>query len=940
METKLDIPSTSYGQAELFLKSLHKYSGCGLIFTPKKYNKLFIEGCAQNSVEAILKNIDYSTDSYVSVNTFAPINGHCNRLETSCAIINDVFIDLDLHDKKCESEELLLLINTVNRLIKEKMIPVPTFIINTGRGLALHYIYKEGIRTEDVEKVFLHKSQYGKIFLRLKELLKNEACVDTTVRDLSRVCRIPGTYNTNAGTYAKILAWNNVKYTPEELGDAFGLDNVSEVIQMPKKKQGNKGWRGSRTNGILTEISSLRPDENEYTPSMRYRANLLESWIEECEYECCTREVFLFILLNTYLSFMSKNEAAEAIREMNSRFTEPLCDTEVNGLIRNMVKRANPYPLTNSAISEKLGTDDWMQLGSYKGKRIIWKKYEPKVSKEERAGKYALVRDAFNGGMHQKEISQQLGINISTVSKITKTDYKERRKERDELVLKLYNSGMTAAQIAKEAGCCRRTVFNIVKSECDGTSYGANSESAKNAFFIYKLGEEERGALSQREDSDAGINIEETKKAESPKPERFASETLKDLYAQAYSIPAESNEKQKALDMMRDGRNVCLLGSGGTGKSYLINQFFEGLSDAEQAATLMLAYTGKAAKNLPNGRTIHSALRLSMGVLPNKDMKNIEYYEAILKAKRIIIDEIGVVRGDVFNHLMKAIRKVELGTGRRIQVIISGDFGQIRPVATPEDLAVYKKLYPGKSLYCFDSQMWSRMNFSVITLRHIERQNEPEFINALNLIKYGNYNALKYFNDVLSHKTSDTAVYLCPTNELVRMQNERAMAAFKDIKLYPSVTVGEKKPVYSAETLKLAVGMRVMATRNNRGRYQNGSVGTVTKLGRDRVEVLFDGDSEPVSVLRTKYDADGKEARQFPLQAAYAITVDKAQGLTFDEVNIIPGFFAPGQLYVALTRCRTLTGIHITRNFTAKDLITDEKALAFGIDSCKYQAVG
>ena len=915
---KLDIV-----QAEQFLLALHGNIGDKSIFAPWK-DGAYHESKAFSNISDVINSLRCDADSYVSANEFAPVFGSISRKSENCKMIKDVFIDLDLHKDEGSVSALL---NRVNECVGRGDIPCPTFVIHTGRGLALHYVYKEGIRTEDTEETRKHNSNYTKIFARLKELMSDVAVVDTTVRDHSRVCRIPGTFNTKAGVLAKTVAYNECRYTADELAAGFHLSEISEIVDEKKKAA-----KPAKNVEKKAKESVARKEQRQYadgemydinTPAdiaiaMMLRAKNLEEWLEEINGDCMTRELFVFIYFNSLLSAVPVNVAIKKTLELNEKFIERLDDKEINTTIRILLNHGL-YRLSNDYVSEKLGMSNWHRAAR------IFKKYEPKIaSLAERAERRQAVRDAFASGMKQRDIAKQFNFyTFETIKKIIAKDVDKRREERDSFIHKLYSEGNTPSVIAKTVGCCRRTVYNVLNGTAAYAKKQSGESSAKNKCAKSdslnkcweRRGERERRVF----------------------PHRFKTEELSLIHSMVLenvkkSKENETDERIELFNALEKGQNVYLFGNGGTGKSYAIKQFYDSLSKNEQEKTLMLAYTGKAASNLPNGSTIHSAFRLETDVFRNESDFKVPLLEKLLKVNRIIIDEIGNVRIDLFTHIMQLVKRAEKWKGRRIQVIVTGDFGQIKPVATLLEMVKLKKYYPdAKSLYCYESPMWSKMGFCEICLTKVMRQQDVEFVSMLDYLKYGSLGALAYFNYNLDRHLSPAAVYICPTNKLVRQYNSAALKQFKDVRRYEAVG---KNAGYGHELLCLAEGAKVIATRNCKDKYQNGSTGVVTKLADKYVEVLFDGASKPIKIRRVEIE---KGAKQFPLQLAYAITVDKAQGMTFDEVNIIPGFFSAGQLYVALTRCKTFENIHILGAFEAKELIVDKSAVAYGLDKYKLE---
>lgn len=379
-------------------------------------------------------------------------------------------------------------------------------------------------------------------------------------------------------------------------------------------------------------------------------------------------------------------------------------------------------------------------------------------------------------------------------------------------------------------------------------------------------------------------------------------------------------------------KNIMLVGSGGTGKTFLINKFLKKLSPVERSATLIVAPTGRAADHL-NAQTIHKAFQFPNEVQPNEEITDAPKH--LYAYSRIIVDEINMVRQDVFTRMVKTIRFIEQQTGKAIQVIILGDFGQIQPVATAADLALLEEFYPNaKGVYAFHSDQWEQMDFRKIVLKKIYRQNNPEFIEKLNEVKYGNVTAIQWFNKHSSLFPRTDGITICPTRKLVDYYNQEASYFFDpdDMVVFDATYDGKiEEELPCPLQLRLAVGMRVM-TICNAEKYKNGSLGIISKINDNSIQVLFDN-GEQASISKRKFTlSNGVTYEQLPVVLAYAITANKSEGMTFDEINIVPGFFAPGQLYTALSRCKSVDNIYIEGELTPKDLHIDIEALRMTID--------
>ena len=383
-------------------------------------------------------------------------------------------------------------------------------------------------------------------------------------------------------------------------------------------------------------------------------------------------------------------------------------------------------------------------------------------------------------------------------------------------------------------------------------------------------------------------------------------------------------EGQKhALKVFNSGENILLLGDPGTGKSALITAIVEeaASNDKKVART---ASTGIAAQ-LINGRTIHSLLK----AYPGMNTKHIDYAKKITNLEDIdvlIIDEISMIGSSFIEYLYKCIAH----TDHQIQLVLVGDFFQLPPV---------------KDNYAFTSPYWNSLYLTPCILTEVVRQNDREFIHNITLLKYGDRSCLPY---LLSHSSPvplEGQISICARKSDAHYINRIALE-----KLYgaPQIFTAnyDGKVSFSdlqvEEFLIVKIGMRVMSVINGSG-FSNGSLGTVTHLDADSVKVLFDNGNTvrfskiPFTVDRTDILGDTTELWQIPLRPASAITIHKSQGQTFKNVNIDgTRCWAPGQLYVAVSRACSINGIHFLTPIRDGNIKTDPAVVKFynSLKSC------
>ena len=403
--------------------------------------------------------------------------------------------------------------------------------------------------------------------------------------------------------------------------------------------------------------------------------------------------------------------------------------------------------------------------------------------------------------------------------------------------------------------------------------------------------------------------------------------------------------QQNLIRTYQSGGNIYCSGMGGTGKSFMISEIRR-LAENSGKQVVICAPTGIAALNV-GGVTVHRLLGLSYSQ-PLPPIHN----DVLSLADVIIMDEVSMCRQDVFNHFMRAVRAAE--KRRRKQVILFGDFGQLPPVLTPKESELYYNYHNG--LYAFSSPMWEQGRFQPIELKEVVRQTDRVFIEKLQRVRNGDTSVLKSFEQ--NRVASPTAITLCCTNNEVDMINQRELAKLKGRhRSYEMFQIGEANPNESIaeRMLELAPGAKVIFINNDRdGRWANGTKGVVVECLEKSVYVNL-GNGNVVEVpyatwpvyayrktrdlasFRKGHHVEGRielcrvgSYSQLPLRLAWAITVHKSQGQTYEEVNVAPGrFFAPGQLYVALSRCKTEEGLHITGTLRPSDMHVDPEVMLF-----------
>ena len=403
-----------------------------------------------------------------------------------------------------------------------------------------------------------------------------------------------------------------------------------------------------------------------------------------------------------------------------------------------------------------------------------------------------------------------------------------------------------------------------------------------------------------------------------------------------------TKSQQLAMEAFEAGYSFFLTGKAGTGKSFVTRQIIDSCK-ASGKQVLVCAPTGIAAINV-GGVTIHSAFRAPVGIIePGKrcvDSRKIKILEA---ADVILIDEISMCRLDLFEYVTNSIKSLK----KKKQLILVGDFYQLPPVITESEEEAYKRVYD--SIYPFQSPLWDAMGIKTIELKECVRTQEKDLVKALDNIRVG-IPSFDIFKS--SDKPDKQAVSLATTNKRADEINQEGLRKLKNPEFLEARVVDNfpEKDMPTNKTLKVAPGARVMLL-NNTDHWVNGTLGTLKTISDDYVTISLDN-GETYPVQRNKWEAKeyrtaeekderGKkktvlkqytigEFHQFPIKLAWAITVHKSQGQTYDRVNIYPErFFSPGQMYVALSRCKTLDGMNIIGTLTKKGLICSKEVINF-----------
>jgi hypothetical protein len=421
-------------------------------------------------------------------------------------------------------------------------------------------------------------------------------------------------------------------------------------------------------------------------------------------------------------------------------------------------------------------------------------------------------------------------------------------------------------------------------------------------------------------------------------------------------------------------KNIFLTGKAGTGKT----TFLHNLKNKSLKRMIVVAPTGVAAINA-GGVTIHSFFQISFGPQvpdlglfpisegekyqqPDKEIRKFGRNKiSIIKSMDLlVIDEISMVRADLLDAIDSVLRRYKnrYKPFGGVQLLMIGDLQQLAPVVKDDEWDILKKYYD--TAFFFSSSALQKTNYISIELKHIYRQKDDKFIAILNKIRDN-----KIDTDTLHElnkrcipdisKTADEGYIILTThNAQAQKINETKLQKLETEAFTYTATIDGDFPEYSFPTdpeLTLKKGAQVMFVKNDLSQekqYYNGKIGKITKIDEDLIYVKCPGESASIMVQavewnNVKYSLNEKTAAieesiigkftQYPLKLAWAITIHKSQGLTFEKAIIDANLaFAHGQVYVALSRCKSLEGIILNSPLSVKGIISNSKVSAFNLE--------
>jgi ATP-dependent DNA helicase PIF1 len=412
-------------------------------------------------------------------------------------------------------------------------------------------------------------------------------------------------------------------------------------------------------------------------------------------------------------------------------------------------------------------------------------------------------------------------------------------------------------------------------------------------------------------------------------------------------IILSAEQKTLSVLMEQTHQHLFITGRAGTGKSVLLRHFRENT----KKRVVVAAPTGIAALNV-RGQTIHSLFKLPPqlhrkgGLAPNSRVCSL-----LKRIDTLIIDEISMVRADLLDAVDERLREAfgnNLPFGG-VQIVMFGDPYQLPPVVEEGLVQYFEAVHNG--YFFFNALVWQKAEFKIYELTQVFRQKDPIFKNILNTVRDGTVvdEQIEQLNTRYGTAIPDEGtVTLAPTNALVTTINQQRLDQLKGkARQYTAVITGEmRKSVFpTEEILQLKKGAQIVLLKNDKdGRWVNGTVGMVDGLFDDQIKVRVGGivytlEQETWEEIAYTYDLGTQKVEmkvvssftQFPIRLAWALTIHKSQGQTYESVaiDLTTATFAAGQLYVALSRSISLEGLYLKMPIKRGHIIVEPKVAAF-----------
>ncbi|MEJ5285246.1 MAG: AAA family ATPase [Brevinematales bacterium] len=412
-----------------------------------------------------------------------------------------------------------------------------------------------------------------------------------------------------------------------------------------------------------------------------------------------------------------------------------------------------------------------------------------------------------------------------------------------------------------------------------------------------------------------------------------------------------NDQFKEALTLIESRKNIFITGKAGTGKSTFLKYFLE----HTRLKYVVLSPTGVAAINV-GGQTIHSFFK----IFPGETISDLEEIisrnkkiELIKSLELIIIDEVSMLRADLFdliNEILKKILKNNLPFGGK-QLLLIGDLYQLPPVVTTKEKELFEELYD--TPYFFSANAIKEIELKIVEFEKIYRQKDEKFIEILNKIRNGTIDEsdIEFINQncLIEKEEDDFSIYITPYNETARKINEEKLSSLKGKSYHFEGIIEGDFPLEYLPTEKdiiLKKNAQVMMLVNNPEEgFVNGTIGKFQGIFEEKLKIetenneiifvppfewtIFDYEYDRANGVITKNEIGS--FYQYPVKLAWAITIHKSQGKTFKKLilDIGKGAFSPGQIYVALSRCTSLEGLKLKKPITKKQIFIDRRIINF-----------
>ena len=898
----------------------------------------FLSSSNVNPVDALNKE----NNCYVSVNNFYPKS--TNRFTENVCSVNGYYVDIDIcHGGEYSDARAEVIRKAVSEVIEESELSKYTLKCCSGRGLAYFYLYKNPILREEEDDFVLHHQNYDKVLSIFKKVLEffveeGDVTVDRNIRDYARVCRLPETLNTKSGKYSECLAYHEENvYTPSEMWSLFDIEKfgISEeeyalyCISLNAKKVFYKKKRTSSGDVDSENIAkfALVRDGSEIVPAV-YRNNA-GGITKALEYIAANRRmgnesyrnVMLFIYYNAQKVLYLDNPsiAYELTRKLNASFEVPLPIGELNRLVLSADTHKEPttchgdgfYMFKRETVASKLSMTkrEIEATGFFKNKE---KAIRTASNRKRKKADEKTVSEMLKAGNTWKEIAAVTGRSTGFIARIVKNIKAENEKKNatfEEKIVPIHSKTEN-----KQNNNIKSTTSGQIENDACRETYAKQNGKLEDISTT-------RCVVDNKED--------DCLKVANSNKDVVSVSNFENAYKYEASSVVSDEELGSVLQTLLSGRNTYVNGKGGTGKSLVSKVFVQKMEEMGKEV-LVAAPSGLAAFSI-GGATVHSLLKMDSGKVYSKKAKPSPKSVRVLQnTDCVLVDECGMLRLDHFAYLTTCIKAAEFKYRKHIQLVVVGDFLQLPPVVTNEEREKLEKYYGKKFLYQAyeDIELWRSHLFKIESLKKNRRQVSEEFGHMMDLARIGDVSCVPYFNTFSrsdAYYMEDGYIHLCAYRKDVEDINNHIIANHKKDKTYHEFKATVKNGAFSKENNKLETlafyeGMPVMATKNTKKGYQNGSMGVVTKVSNKTVCIKFLGKEKEVRVGATTIVGDGVVFKQLPIVPAYAVTIHKCQSQTFDKVVVHQGMFQEGQAYVALSRVKTPEGLVICGRIEEKDI--------------------